>query len=427
MQAGENTIQQAAQGSAESHLPPLPRINVHMFCATPEVARAMQEAAADRHLFRTHAVVSEGGIEAAVRAYAETATPDVLVVESAAPREELFGELARLAEVCTVDTKVVVIGHINDITLYRQLLAEGVHDYLTAPLHATQLVQSLAMLFVDAPAEKLGRVLVFMGAKGGVGASIIAHHVAWELAERHAINTVLADLDLAFGTAGLDLGQDPVQGIVDALLATDRLDEVFLDRLLHKCSEHLLLLAAPSAVDKAVDIEAEALDLVLDALRATTPLTVLDMPSNWEGWMKVPLMHADDIVIVSSPELAALRNVKSLVDNIRALRSGREGQPLLVVNQVGMGKRPEIPAEKFEELTGLEIAASIPFDEKSFGQAATESRMLFEVAPKSEAARLLVALADRLSGRPPVSEKKGGSLLAPLLGRLWGRKSDASD
>ena len=122
-----------------------------------------------------------------------------------------------------------------------------------------------------------------VGAKGGVGASTVAHNVAWAIARDLALDTVVTDLDLPFGTAGLDYNQDPPQGIADAVFSPDRIDTAFVDRLLSKCTDHLSLLAAPATLDRVYDFGAEAFDGVLDALRANIPCIVLDVPHSMVG------------------------------------------------------------------------------------------------------------------------------------------------
>ena len=403
------------QPAAGESMPPLPRINIHVFCATPETAKTVQTLSADRRMKRTSMEVYSGGIAAAAQYYAQVPTPHLLVVESTNPPEVMLNELAALAQVCAAETQVVVIGQVNDIAFYRQLMSMGLGDYLATPVNMEQLLSSFSRLFQPQAEKKLGRIVAFMGAKGGCGSSIIAHNVSWLMSEKHSTGTVLADLDLAFGTAGLDFNVDPVQGILDALASKERLDEVFMDRLLHQCSKHLMLLASPGSVDSVIDIQGETLDLMLDILRGTTPYTVLDMPTTWDGWLQAALVQADVLVLVSTPELAALRNTKSIVDTLKSIRPNDE-PPLLVLNQVGMGDRPEIPASKFTSAVGLEVAASIPFDAQTFGQAATSGQMITEIAPKAEAAKQIDALARRILGLEPEEEaKSAGSLLKPLL------------
>ena len=141
---------------------------------------------------------------------------------------------------------MIVIGRINDVMLYRELVRRGVSDYVLAPVGAIDVVRSVCNLFSAPEAKAVGRIIAIVGAKGGVGSSTVAHNVAWAIARDLSLDSVVADLDLAFGTAGLDYNQDPPQGIADAVFSPDRVDTAFIDRLLSKCTDHLSLLAAPA-------------------------------------------------------------------------------------------------------------------------------------------------------------------------------------
>ena len=105
------------------------------------------------------------------------------------------------------------------------------------------------------------------GAKGGVGSSTIAHNIAWHFATELQMDTIIADLDLGFGTAGLDFNQDPPQGIAEAVFAPDRVDATLVDRLLSKCGDNLHLLAAPAMLDRLYDFGETAFDSLMDAVR----------------------------------------------------------------------------------------------------------------------------------------------------------------
>ena len=136
-------------------------------------------------------------------------------------------------------------------------------------------------------------------------------------------NTVIVDLDLPFGTAGLDFNQDPLQGVADALSQPDRLDPVLLDRMMARCGERLSLFAAPATLDVDYDISAEAFEEVTSKIRATAPYVVLDLPHLWSGWMRRTLLAADDVVITATPDLASLRNAKNIVDLVRQAQAER--------------------------------------------------------------------------------------------------------
>ena len=224
---------------------PIPRISIQAFCENGATAEIIQIASEDRRLAKAHVSVHMGGIEAAVAHYQQNPTPNLIIIESSLPRDHILAELDRLAENCDPGTKVLVIGHVNDVMLYRELLKRGVSEYLVEPIDPMQLMEAISNLYNNPDTEPVGHVYAFIGAKGGVGSSTICHNAAWALSEILKADVVIADLDLAFGTTGLDFNQDPMQGIADALSSPDRLDEVLLDRLLTKCSEHLSIFAAP--------------------------------------------------------------------------------------------------------------------------------------------------------------------------------------
>jgi hypothetical protein len=158
-------------------------------------------------------------------------------------------------------------------------------------------------------------------------------------------------LDLPFGTANIDFDQDPAQGIAEAVFAPDRLDEVFLDRLLTKCSEHLSMLAAPSLLDRAYDYEGMAFQPIVEILQRSAPVAVLDLPHVWSEWTRSVLAAADEVVICAVPDLANLRNTKNMLDALKKLRPN-DHAPHLMLNQVGMPKRPEIAPNDFFRAAG---------------------------------------------------------------------------
>src|SRR5439155_15101988 len=118
------------------------------------------------------------------------------------------------------------------------------------------------------------------------------------------------------------------------------------------------LLAAPATLDRIYEFGGESFDAVYDALRATVPCTVLDVPHQWTGWTRRALVGADDILIVAGPDLANLRNAKNLLDLLRAARPN-DHRPHYCLNQVGMPKRPEINSADFAKAIEDEPVAVI--------------------------------------------------------------------
>jgi pilus assembly protein CpaE len=406
----------AAVESAQVQIAPVPRISMQAFCETSLVAEMIDDASIDRRMAKAHVKVQMGGVEAAVESFRSAPTPNLIVIEAGENRDQFLQQLDELAELCDPGSKVLAIGRFNDIILFRELIARGISDYLISPVETLNFIQTVSSLYADPDAEPLGKVIAITGAKGGVGASCLAHNIAWEISREFDLSTIIADLDLAFGTAGLDFNQDPPQGVAEAVFAPERLDANMVDRLLSRCTERLSLMAAPATLDRKYDFEQNTFDSLIEILRSTTPLIVLDVPQCWTAWTERLLVGADDVVIVAAPDLANLRNAKNLLDALRAARP-HDSPPKLIMNMVGVPKRPEISVNDFAKALELKPVGVIPFEPKLFGTAANNGQMLGEVEQKNKITEFVNEIALSLMGRAEEKAPKR-KLALPFVSRL---------
>jgi pilus assembly protein CpaE len=421
--AGFNPVGELVAGAGAAFSPPImsghaaevsvPRIAIHVFAERQDTLAAAERAGQDRRLSRATTQIRVGGVAAAVEAYRHEPTPPLIVVECMKDPQTLLWEVDQLAEVCDAGTKVVVVGATNDILLFRELMRRGVSEYLVAPLQPLQLIAAIGGLFADPAQPFVGRSIAFVGARGGTGSSSVAHNTAYAMSERIGANTVIVDYDLPFGTAGLDFNQDPLSGVADALSQPDRLDPTLLDRMMVRCTDRLSLFAAPANLDSDYDISAEAYEEVTQKIRGAAPFVVLDLPHGWNSWTRRMLIASDDLVIVATPDLASLRNTKNMIDLVRLARPN-DSPPRLVLNQVGLPGRPEIPIKDFGEALGLAPSIVVPFDAKTFGQAANNGQMIPEVAPKTKVSEGIEQLAQLITRREPPAVQKA-SLLSGLF------------
>ncbi len=403
---------------AAPHERPVPRISIYAFCEFPDTGAALERAAGDRRLAKAHMTIQLGGAQGAVEHFTGQTTPNLLIVETRQQGHAALDEIDRLAEVCDPETKVIIIGRVNDVELYRELIRRGVSEYLVAPVSPLRVIEVISGLYLAPDAAPIGRVVSFFAARGGAGSSTLAHNAAWSIAEWLKINTAIVDLDLAFGTVSLDFNEEPGQGVADALAAPERLDDVLLDRLLQKAGEHLSLFSAPAALERDYDADASAYEAVIDAVRQVTPCVVLDLPHLWAPWVRQTLHASDDVVIVATPDLPSLRSAKSLADLLK-LNRPNDAAPKLVLNQVGIPKRPEIPLKDFAETVGLQPSLVIPFEPALFGAAANNGQTLMEVQPRSQTADGVRKLAELLTGRAPQDEARSA---LPFFSFLKGKK-----
>ncbi|KCZ49949.1 MULTISPECIES: AAA family ATPase [unclassified Hyphomonas] len=392
----------------------LPAISIQVFYERDETRLLMEVCSRDRRMGRATIEAHPGGISAATEYMRVNPTPNLLIIESSARSAQLLSEIDQLAEHCDETVKVMVVGAINDIALYRQLVARGVSEYVVPPFQPLQILRTISGLFADPDAPFVGKQISVVGAKGGVGASTIAHNLAWAMAENTKVNTTLVDLDLSFGTTALDFNQEPAQTIADALLQPERADDAVIERLLAKASDRLSLFTAPASIGQIMDIPDESYISVIEVVRRNVPFLVLDLPHVWSRWVQRTLVASDEVIIVCQPDLASLRNGKNYIDQLKAARPN-DNPPRLVINMSGVPKRPEIPVKDFGAAIGVEPEVILPFEPELFGTAANNGQMISETDGASRSAQAIDHMASLLTGRSVAAQQK--SIFKKLLGK----------
>ncbi|MGB0748439.1 MAG: AAA family ATPase [Magnetospiraceae bacterium] len=362
-------------------------------------------------MFRSSIDVVEGGIRQAISQLSSQETPDLLIVETDSTGDEMFEELGALADVCSPNTRLVLIGVQNDILLFKELIGQGISEYMIAPVSSEMLSETIATIFADEDTSNTNRMIAVTGVRGGTGSSIIAHNLAWEIANAYNEDVTLVDLDITGGTAALNFNIQPKQTIADALGQTARLDAVIVERFMVECGKNVSLLAAPASLESGVQVTADNLDVVLRILRRMSNFLVLDIPYLWTLWTREVLLDADETVLVALPDLICMRDTKNYIDFLGPKR-GVDAPVRLVLNKVGENKKTEISLKDFRESTGAEPVVSIPYDPATFGAAITNGEMLSDVAAKSKATEALRQLTERVGGKVVESEKKSGGLLS---------------
>ena len=386
----------------------LPAISIHAFCDRNETAGVINDATRDWRMKRTNVKIFMGGLPAAVEFYRKESTPKLILIETGMREGELFAQLEQLASVCDAGTKVIVIGATNDIKLYRQLMDQGVSDYLVPPFHPLGLIRSVSELYSDPEKPFIGRAVAFFGAKGGVGSSTIAHNIAWCLAEQIGQETALVDLDASWGTTGLDFAYDATQGLEEALAEPDRLDETLLDRIMIRHTKKLSILPTAGTLHKPV-VQSEAYEAVVNGVRSISPLAILDLPHLWVDWTSRIITSADDVVITATPDLANLRNTKNLIDYLKAERPN-DPDPILILNKIGQSKANDIEIKDFAATVGLDPAVTFAFDPDGFTEASNDGKMMTEIKSGAGHVSGFNYLAQRLkTGSFPIAQSGKGS------------------
>jgi pilus assembly protein CpaE len=345
----------------------------------------------------------EATLDAALRRIHEGFNPRVLVIdlsESPAP----ISELSAARAVSGAELKILALGTVNDVGVYRDMIAAGATDYLVKPPGREQLTALLEKNPGGGGGTGgLGQVIAFLGARGGVGTTTAAVSCGWVFAEKRKERCALVDLDLHFGTVALKLDSDPGNGLCEALEQPSRIDSLFIERVMIKVSENLQILAAEAAVNEPQMVDTSAIDVLLYELRRKFAWVIVDLPRFVTPTHRVVLGAASRVILMCERSLAGLR------DTIRVQTVLREQAPqtrLFLVESGGHGDRATVGKGEFEKAIGKSFDATLSYDPKAAGAAANAGQPLPLAAPRSAYSREIHQLVDNFAGAPPADVKK---------------------
>lgn len=345
----------------------------------------------------------EPTLDAALGRIREGMQPRVLILDlsdSTAPIAEISAGRA----VGGPEVKILALGTLNDVGLFRDLLAAGANDYLVKPPSRESLAAALEK---RSPASGggiggLGQVIAFVGSRGGVGTTTTAVSCAWLLADQRRERTALVDLDLHFGTVALNLDTDPGSGLCEALEQPSRIDSLFVERAMVKVSDTLRILAAEAAVAEPMMIDAGAIDVLLYELRRKFAWVVVDLPRAVSPTQRVVLAAASRVILICDRSLSGLR------DTIRLQTLIREHAPqtrLMLVESGATSERAVVGKSEFEKAVGKSLDVSISYDAKAAGAATNAGQPLPLAAPRSAVTREVQQLVTTLAG-PAAAAKR---------------------
>jgi pilus assembly protein CpaE len=352
----------------------------------------------------------------AAQKYAAEGSPELLIIETQDPAPAIFDQLEQLSEVCRAGTDLILLGQHNDVALYRQLAKRGVHEYIPLPADPAHLVDAVLTVCTDPEEARQARLISFVGASGGAGSTTVANNVAWRLGKLHDGEVALVDLDLAFGTVGLDFNLESPQTSAQALAQADRLDGQMLERFLVKYNENLALLTSPADCSNPAEIDIAALDQVIKTLRRNATWVIVDLPRTWSGWVRHVLDASDEIVLTATPTLASLRNAKAAADILNGEQT-QNPRVRVVLNRAGANPKTEIPLRDFTKTLGCAPTIVVPYEPTVFAQAANLGQLAGESRKGQRLSEPFNKLATLVSGRTEKKRKpaKSGGMLGKLM------------
>ena len=373
---------------------------------------------------------NKGGLRNAIQQLSVSASPAILVVDLSESGDPL-NDINALAEVCEPGTVVIAIGQVNDVRLYRDLLASGIHDYLLKPLSAQQLHDSLnqALAVFTAPKSGEGEIVkrhistAVVGTRGGVGASTLSTSLAWLFSQEHNAPTALLDLDVHFGTGALALDLEPGRGLTDAIDNPSRIDGLFIERAMIRANDNLSILSAEAPINQPLMTDGTAFVQLEEEIRQAFDMTVIDLPRNM--LINFPHLLADVNLVLLTCELT----LASARDTIRILSwlktHAAHAHPMVVANKV-QPSVAEISKADFEASIERKIDFVVPYDIKAASNAAKLGQVFVDANASSKASSAIKQIGERIMGASEedlsaVTEEKksllGGFDLKSLLAK----------
>ncbi len=382
------------------------RLTIDVFCHVEQTSNAGKALAEQRAFARCKVAVRDGGLARAVTHYADHPSPHLIIVEDDGDTSTLQSRLDALAQVVEPGRKLIVVGAVNDISVYRRIVSLGVTDYLVSPLSLEGMMDAIERAAHDPKGPERCKFVAVTGARGGVGASTIAHNMAWAAAKKLNIRTILADMDLTFGTAGLAFNQDPRQAFGEAFSDADRLDITLLERYMTGDDENLQILSTPGALRQYDSIDEEAVDKAIDLCRQMAKLVIVDVPHVWTDWAEGLLTAADETILVLAPDIANIRDSRNLLDFLNSKR-GESRATKVVINKSDIAKRTRLLPKDISNTLGIQPVAAIPFDPTTFIEAANDGKM---IGDRFKSHKLIGVFTDLVSRTGVRAGVKGGAV-----------------
>ena len=333
--------------------------------------------------------INKGGLRNAVQSLSVSASPSILFVDLSESGDPLNDINAR-AEVCEPGTVVIAAGEVNDVRLYRDLVASGIQDYLLKPFSADQLRDAFSHAqsvlngpkHVEASAERPHMMAAIVGVRGGVGASTLASSIAWTISDTHKRSTALLDLDVHFGTGALSLDLEPGRGLTDAIENPSRIDGLFIERAMVRANDKLAILSAEAPINQPMLTDGGAFYQLQEEMRSAFECTVIDLPRAMLVQHPHLMNDIQAVVVVAELTLAGARDMIRILSWLKS--NAPSTQIHVVANRVGPSGTSELSRKDFEASVERKIDVVLPFDIKVVCQAAKLGKSVAEVGKASK-------------------------------------------
>lgn len=402
----------------------LPQSSVAIYSKDDATLKSAHALTQDWRFARVSLQAEQGDVETAISAYTDYKSPDIVIVQTDIINDAFVGRLEELASNCDAGTEAIVIGPDNDVYLYRKLIDMGVSDYLVRPVTEDILSEVIAKTLIHQHGVSGSQLIAFIGARGGVGTSTTARAVGWALSGHFQQKTLLLDASGGWSSHPVGIGYEPGATYAEISKAVDKNDQDSLVRMMFKASDKFSVLSSGADTMLEPVIAAEKMEAVLEKLMIKHPVVLVDLSGASPELKKTILARANRIVLVSTPTVSCLRLARSLAIEIKAVRGGKADDIAFVLNMQGLLASSEVPKSDCELAMEIKVAASIPFEPKTFIPLESEGKSLLDdKAAKPLVESIFIPFIKNTLGfskddEPSAQGEEGGKLLSGILGKL---------
>lgn len=401
----------------------LPTARIAVFSEDKDTLLSTASLQKDWRYARVKINAQSGGVDQAIAAYQEAESPDLLIIQTDAINDSFTDKLAELSGCCEEGTAAIIIGPVNDVYLYRQMIEMGVSDYLVRPIAPDVFSDVIAKALINRLGVSGSRLVAFIGAKGGVGTSVLTQMGALITSSTLAQKVLLMDAGGGWSPFSVGLGFDPSATLLDVARAVEADNEDALKRMFYDYDENFKILASGADAMLDISVSGAQYEMMLDHLMVTSPLVFVDLSSSTASIRKAVIARAHHTFIVTAPTVTSLRFCRSMIKEISDVRGGETDALSLIVNKVGMAKGSEM--DKLSDISeALEYEADMMADflPHVFVKYESDTRDLVDDKDSADivaALKLLLAksLSIKIADSKNKNQKKSG-LIGGLLSKM---------
>ena len=374
----------------------LPASRVDFFALDDGTAATAEKLVADWRFARVAININRGGIAEAIEVYGQSASPELIIIETNDISEAFLAQLEGLAGVCAAGTDAVLIGPMNDVHLYRNLVGMGVRDYLVRPVGEDDMVSVIAKSLVDKRGISGSRLVAVLGAKGGVGTTAMAQILAWNISETLGQKTMLMDAAGSSGSLGIAYGIEPASSLTEVVRIGSGGSDDDMKRIIQEATPHLSMMVCGGDAIMTDSPDPDGYEALVNRIMQKWPVVVMDLSGTSPAIQKRMVARASEVVLVTTPLLSALRNARTLLNEIKGIRANLK-EVSLVVNMRGHAGSEELPDADIKQALDLEPAAKVPYEPKIFIGGETSGKPVGGNKSAEGVLRLLLGIAEKAS------------------------------